>query len=137
LKVNGESIYATRPYLRYHEGVNLRFTRSKDKKYVYIISLVWPGDTLRSKMVKAKPGSTIQMLGYGQNLNWHEEGDTLVVDLPEELQTQANRPSLQAYAFKVESEDWDKFASTLPYEPPLPSPKKKKASTAADGTKLN
>ena len=43
LKVNGEAIYATRPYLRYHEGKDLRFTRSKDKKFLYIISLKWPG----------------------------------------------------------------------------------------------
>ena len=27
------AIFATRPYMRYHEGADLRFTRTKDKKY--------------------------------------------------------------------------------------------------------
>ena len=34
LKINGESIYATRPYRRWHDGKDIRFTRSKDGKYV-------------------------------------------------------------------------------------------------------
>jgi alpha-L-fucosidase len=126
LTVNGECIYATRPYLRYHEGVDLRFTRSKDKKSVYIISLVWPGATLKSRMVRPKPGSVIRMLGVDQDLAWHQQGELLVIDLPKELQSESRHPAPQAFAFKVESDTWDKFANSLPVESPLPSKDKKK-----------
>jgi alpha-L-fucosidase len=121
LKINGECIYATRPYLRYHEGQDLRFTRSKDKKYVYIISLKWPGTVLASTLVKVKPGSHIRMLGYDHDLVWRQDDRRLTIELPQELQAEAQRPCLQAYAFKLESEDWGKFASSLPEVPPLPS----------------
>lgn len=120
LNINGESIFATRPYLRYHEGKDLRFTRTKDKKYVYIISLKWPGETLRSTMIKPKPGSVIRMLGLDQDLNWHMDGDSLVVEMPRQLQDAQKRPCKQAYAFKVESQEWDKFADALPHETALP-----------------
>jgi len=106
LKVNGESIFATRPYLRYHEGKDLRFTRTKDKKYVYIISLKWPGETLQSKLVKAKAGSSIRLLGADQELKWHQNQAGLTIELPKALQDESHRPSRQAYAFKVEADQW-------------------------------
>ena len=56
LKVNGECIYATRPYFRYHEGKDLRFTRSKDKSVVYVISLKWPGETLDDEVGQGQGG---------------------------------------------------------------------------------
>lgn len=120
LKVNNECIFATRPYLRYHEGADLRFTRTKDKKYVYVISLKWPGDTLSTRLAKAKPGSAIRLLGYPQDLAWKQSGDQLVIEMPKALQSETARPCKQAYAFKVESEDWTKFTSALPDQPPLP-----------------
>jgi alpha-L-fucosidase len=119
LQLNGEAIYATRPYLRYHEGSDLRFTRSKDKKYVYILSLKWPGDRLASKLVKAKQGSAIRMLGWDRDLPWRQVGDTLIVEMPKELQDGAKRPCQQAYAFKVESEAWEKLADALAHETPI------------------
>ncbi|MEI7733085.1 MAG: alpha-L-fucosidase [Verrucomicrobiota bacterium] len=135
LKVNGECIYATRPYLRYHEGTDLRFTRTKDKKYLYIISLKWPGEALHSKLARVREGSKVRLLGYDHDLAWRREGEGVVIDMPKELQEAAKRPSLQAYAFKVESEPWEKFSATLPEEPPLPTQSKKKKSTTASDSK--
>ena len=114
LKVNGECIYATRPYLRYHEGTDLRFTRSKDKKFVYIISLRWPGETLTTRLVKPREGSKIRMLGLDQDLKWHADAGGLVVEIPKELRDEAKRPCLQAYAFKVESRPWEADSVVLP-----------------------
>ena len=118
LKLNGEAIFATRPYLRWHEDKNIRFTRTKDKKFVYLFSLGWPGETLRSRMVKPKAGSPIRLLGHDQDLKWRMEGDSLVIGLPKELQGESGRP---AYAFKVESAAWETFAESLPQEAPPPT----------------
>jgi alpha-L-fucosidase len=106
LQVNGESIFATRPYLRYHEGKDLRFTRTKDKKFLYIISLKWPGETLQSKLVRVRAGSSIRLLGVDQELKWHQDQDGLTIELPKELQDESHRPCRQAYAFKVEADQW-------------------------------
>ena len=46
------------------------------------------------------------MLGLGQDLKWHKDGDALVIEMPKDLQDVAMRPCKQAYAFKVESEPW-------------------------------
>ena len=119
LKVNGPCIYATRPYLRFHEGEDLRFTRSKDKKSVYIISLKWPGKTLQTNLVKPLPGSAIRMIGFDADLSWHQDGETLSIELPAELQEEAKRPCQMAYAFKVDSQPWEKFEASLPAEIPL------------------
>ena len=125
LKVNGESIYCTRPYLRYHEGADLRFTRSKDKKTLYIISLKWPGKTLSSALARPKPGSAVRMIGYEGDLPWRRDGDHVTVSIPDELQDESKRPCKQAYVFKIESEDWDAIADSLPTATPgagLPKP---------------
>jgi alpha-L-fucosidase len=103
LKPNGECIFATRPYLRHREGTDLRFTRSKDQKFVYVISLKWPGEALTTKLVTAQAGSKIRMLGLNRDLKWHADAGGLVIEMPRELQDEAKRPCRQAYAFKVES----------------------------------
>ncbi len=121
LKVNGECIYATRSYLRYHDGKDLRFTRSKDKHNVYIISLKWPGDMLQTKLVRPIQGSAIRLIGYDHDLKWHQDGDNLTIELPAALQQETNRPCKTAYAFKVESQPWETFETSLPPEVPLAS----------------
>lgn len=105
LKVNGECIYATRPWNRWHEGKDIRFTRSKDGKYVYAISLKWPGSRLTLGSIKPREGSKIVMLGVKQPMAWRmDEKDGLVIDIPESLQDEAGRPCKQAYAFRIEGE---------------------------------
>ena len=111
LKINGEAIFATRPYLRWREDENIRFTRTKDKQFVYILSLGWPGATLRTQMVKPKVGSVIKLLGHPQPLTWRMDGQMLTIDLPQDFQGGRDQP---AYAFKVESAAWETFATTLP-----------------------
>jgi alpha-L-fucosidase len=63
LEVNGEAIYETRPWVNYKEGEDIRFTCSKDNRYIYAISLKWPGDEFRSSLLKPRKGSRIVMLG--------------------------------------------------------------------------
>lgn len=47
LKVNGEAIYGTRPRTGtlWSEGETVRYTRSKDRRFVYAILTQWPGTT--------------------------------------------------------------------------------------------
>jgi len=105
LRINGEAIYSTRPRpgALWKEGETVRFTRTKDNRFVYAISLRWPGQTLALKSVRAKAGSSIILLGANQPLEWSQEsGAGLAIRIPAALQEAGRRPVSMAYAFKIE-----------------------------------
>ncbi len=107
LRVNGEAIYATRPRpgMGWREGDTVRFTRSKDKRYTYAISLAWPGEQLALTSIKPRPGSQILMLGIDSPLPWRMEGQRVTITLGSRLQTAAERPCTQAYVFRIEADE--------------------------------
>jgi alpha-L-fucosidase len=100
LKVNGEGIYSTRAYSVIAED-NVRYTRSKDNKTVFAISLEWPGKQLQLKSVEPVKGSKIYLLGYDEPLKWSYQNGTTTISLPSKLQKEANRPCSYAYTFKI------------------------------------
>lgn len=106
LAVNGEAIYATRPRpgTLYKEGDEIYYTCSKDGTFVYAISMKWPGRSLYLTTVQPKAGTTIRMLGVDEDLKWQSLPDgKLVIDIPEKMQNEQNRPCKMAYAFKIEA----------------------------------
>jgi alpha-L-fucosidase len=107
LRVNGEAIYNTRPRPGglWKEGQAVRFTRTKDHRFVYALCLQWPGQSLTLKSVRAKQGSAITLLGAHEPLLWSQDKEAgLAIRIPEALQAEANRPVSMAYAFKIEEE---------------------------------
>lgn len=109
LRVNGEAIYKTRAWKYDHDGENVRFTRSKDNKYIYAIATEWPGEELRLSKVLAREGSNIVMLGYKgplgpKPLKWHQENDGLVIEIPSILEDEENRPCVQAWVFRIQGQ---------------------------------
>ena len=101
LKVNGEGIYYTRAYSTQQEN-NIRYTRSKDNKTVYAVSIGWPGKQLSLKSVEPAKGSSIYLLGYDKPLKWTHKNGVTTVALPNELQQAAKRPCNYAYTFKIQ-----------------------------------
>jgi alpha-L-fucosidase len=100
LKVNGEGIYSTRVYSVISEN-NVRFTRSKDNKTVYAISLEWPGKQLELKSVEPAKDSKIYLLGYSEPLKWNYKNGITTISMPAKLQKEINRPCTYAYTFKI------------------------------------
>lgn len=130
LKDNGEAIFATRmwdfhsdetkketqkyvhkyssnkPNKRWHydemkEGV-FRYTRSKDSKTIYAITLGMPkGKTLTAKHLGLSNSTVVKnlkcvtLLGYDGKLTWKQTQNGLEIDLPKKL------PNNKALAFKV------------------------------------
>jgi len=84
LKVNGEAIWDTheRAGALWKEGDSLRFTASNDGKHVYVHLLKKSNGPLVLTTLKAKPGSSITLLGHKQPLKWQAVGDTLSIELP-------------------------------------------------------
>ncbi len=100
LNVNGEAIYATRAWKVYKQGEDVRFTRSKDGRYLYAISLKWPGNKFVVDSVRAVPGSPVLMLGVEKPLRWRQQGDSLAIEIPPEVA--ANKPCRQAFVMKIQ-----------------------------------
>ena len=106
LKVNGEAIYATRPRdgANWSEGESIRYTRSKDRRYVYAIMTAWPGNQLTLTSLRPSPGSKVTLLGSGSDLKWRWDSSSgTVITLPAELQEPSHRPCDFAWTIKVEA----------------------------------
>jgi len=128
--INGEGIFATRPWLTYGEGPtevgghfkedfgfsakDIRYTRSKDGSAVYAFTLGWPESavTLESVLVKnVGPSARVQLLGRETPVPFHV-GDRgqLVIDVPN--LAAAERPGNYAYGFKLTGFELDASAET-------------------------
>jgi alpha-L-fucosidase len=107
IEVNGEAIFATRPWLIYGEGPNnvssgsfqgasisklgekdIRFTRSKDNRTIYAFALGAPAGSLLIKSLgttaPTSPGKIqqVQLLGLNQKLAWNQTGAGLSLEMP-------------------------------------------------------
>lgn len=101
MKINGSAIYATRQREQYREGDHIRFTRGKDGRTVYVFSLKWPGRELRIKSVEPQAGGKVFLLGHKSPLTWRREGEELVIQIPQVLQSPQNRPCRHAWVFRI------------------------------------
>jgi alpha-L-fucosidase len=106
LTVNGEGIYATRPYRSEIPGGTSSskavMTRSKDGRFVYLILKEWPGAHFSTSLVETKAGSTITLLGHDEPLKWSTEKSAINVQMPESLQAADTRAGQHAWVLKLE-----------------------------------
>jgi len=119
LKVNGEAIYGTRPWVVFGEGPTHMggggFSEAKDQPYtaedirfttkgeiLYAIALAWPDNgtlTIKSlpkpKHPLAGKVSSVRLLGYSGKLDWSQTASGLVVKLP------SQKPCDYAFTLKI------------------------------------
>lgn len=107
LKINGEGIYATRPYCSAQpDGTSSSkavMTQSKDGRFVYLILKEWPGAYFSTSLVEPLTGSKITMLGQDGALEWSKEKSAVKVQLPEGLKAANTRTGQHAWVLKIES----------------------------------
>lgn len=109
LDVNGEAIYDTRPWKVFGEGSaqvveghlserknadatadDIRFTRSKDGKNLYVILLGWPGaeKSITVQSLAKSESSTIiasiNMIGSEAAIHWKQNNDGLQIQMPQQ-----------------------------------------------------
>jgi alpha-L-fucosidase len=104
LKVNGEAIYATRPRpgTLWSEG-DVRFTRTKDRRFTYAIMTQWPGSQITLTTIRPKPGTSVTLLGSSSTLPWKfDSAQGTTISLPQNLQQETNRPCQHAWTLRIE-----------------------------------
>jgi len=103
LRMNGEAIYDTRPWVwadgKTREGVAIRFTRKGDSVYAILLDKPKTRD-ITIDGLWADDGTKIQMLGATGDLTWSRSGKDLSLTLPEQL------PGSYAYVLKITPKPW-------------------------------
>jgi len=98
LDINGEAIYATKPWLVSHQGDNIRFTQSKDEKYVYAICSDYSANFVEIKSVYLDQSARVTMLGTDNELTWTKQSDKVVINIPDSIE----KPGKYAYVLRLE-----------------------------------
>ncbi|XP_012245713.2 alpha-L-fucosidase [Bombus impatiens] len=88
LKINGEAIYNTKPWITQNDTLSntVWYTQSKNIKQVYAIILEWPNEgLLYLGSLKISPSTQISVLGSKLLIRWKQSKEKLIVSLPAEL----------------------------------------------------
>ncbi|MGB9079233.1 MAG: alpha-L-fucosidase [Terracidiphilus sp.] len=110
LKINGEAIFETRPWIVYGEGPNsvksgpfqgasisamgsndIRFTRNKANNVIYAIFMGWPERRAKIESLgsssKTNPGKiqNVTVVGSDAQVKWTQEEDALHIEVPHAL----------------------------------------------------
>lgn len=121
LNINGQAVYETRPWLEYGEGPtkmkgsghfvgktaycdkDIRYTRSKDNKTLYAITMGWPqSEELKLSIVKVDNAvnPNVTLLGYDKPIEFKvNDKKQPVITIPNLTENQ--RPCKYAYVFKL------------------------------------
>jgi alpha-L-fucosidase len=98
LRVNGEAIYDTKPWVRpgafTADSVAVRFTQKDNSLYAVLLDMPKTPE-VKLTAVTIEKTSIIRLLGYDKNLAWKQEGKELIIQYPPGL------PLKHAYTLKI------------------------------------
>ena len=104
LRINGEAIFGTRPWVAGRDRTSgtgsdsaVRYTRKGTDLYAHFLE--WPGGEVRIHGLDPGEGFSVSLLGYERAIDWHVDGDSVVFTPPS--MSPAEVPSAYAFVFKI------------------------------------
>lgn len=102
LDVNGDAIFDTRPWVKAttqtSQGTGVRFTQKEDKLFATILDTPQTGQiTIEALPITEK--SEVHLLGLDQALRWQQNGQNLIITLPDTIPDQVAQSP--AYTFSI------------------------------------
>jgi alpha-L-fucosidase len=98
LNINGEAIYATRPWVRADgitdEGIAVRFTQKRDALYAILLGRP-KSRKITINSLNVEKDTTVHLLGESEALSWRQAGNDLTITIPKDL------TESPAYAFRI------------------------------------
>jgi alpha-L-fucosidase len=98
LKVNGEAIYGTRPWIKAEsitdDDIEVRFTSTNDSLYVILLGKP-TSETIIISNLKINEDSSIVLVSNDRGLKWQQKNENLVVSIPSTLKESP------AYSLKI------------------------------------
>jgi alpha-L-fucosidase len=102
LKVNGEALFDTRPWVqaegRTTRGAPVRFTEGGGPAYAVVLAQPAGGEVVIESL-RADADASVHLLGHEPALRWRQHGDGLAVTLPDALPEGAS--AWPAYALRI------------------------------------
>jgi len=97
LKINGEAIYATKPWRKHGDGRDVRYTAKGDVVYAICFA---PGQREQVlNLPRPTSSGAVTMLGLNRPLSWRYEGGKLHIELPPDWTDRVRSPD--ACVFKI------------------------------------
>lgn len=110
LKVNGEAVYESERWKVAAEGPtqpgketpskftakDIRYTQSKDGKFVYAIVLDRPNDEVVLTGINGRQVLNVSLLGHNGNVQWSKTDQSMVIKFP------VNAAGQHAYVFRID-----------------------------------
>lgn len=82
MAINQEAIYASKPWVHWQEGENIRYAEGKNGA-VYVFLKHQASPKLVLKKIKPAAGSTISMLGLATPLSWRQTPEGVSIQMPQ------------------------------------------------------
>jgi alpha-L-fucosidase len=91
MKINGESIYSSRPFRYCSDGDQIRYTKSKDGLTIYVFVMNYPNQTIHLKNIWERGFiEDIRMLGCNAKVHYSISKETTDINLPSNLKSASN-----------------------------------------------
>jgi len=88
LEVNGEGVYGTRPWIKAEgktlDNIEVRFTQKKNELYLHLLDKPKENE-IEIVSLNIAENSKIQLLGNDLMLDWKQDGDNLIITMPDNL----------------------------------------------------
>ncbi len=102
MQTNGDAIYSTRPYKKYGEGDNIRFTQKKDGTAIYVFVRRQNSDKLILETVGGVKPKSVTHLATGEKVKYSLENGKMILKISKKIKDEMAKFPEKTHVFKLQ-----------------------------------